>query len=107
MVQDEDMFGEYLGFDYSVALDVHLYHLVIRDIVSWAMAHGYKTLRSSEGGYDPKLHLRFRLDPVDLYVRHGSAIMNFILSKLLRYMVPVSYDPVLRRFPDYDRVWND
>jgi hypothetical protein len=107
MVQDEEMFGEYLGFDYSVALDLHLYHVVIRDIISWAMAHGYKTLRSSEGGYDPKRHLRFRLDPVDLYVRHGSAVMNFILSKLLRYMVPVSYDPVLRRFPDYDRMWND
>jgi hypothetical protein len=107
MVQDEDMFGEYLGFDYSVALDLHLYHVVIRDIISWAMAHGYKTLRSSEGGYDPKRHLRFRLDPVDLYVRHGSAVMNFILARLLRYMVPVSYDPVLRRFPDYDRVWSD
>jgi hypothetical protein len=107
MVQDEDVFGEYLGFDYSVALDLHLYHLVMRDIITWAMAHGYKTLRSSEGGYDPKLHLRFRLDPVDLYVRHGSAVTNFVLSKLLRYMVPVSYDPVLRRFPDYDKVWND
>jgi hypothetical protein len=107
MVQDEDIFGEYLGFDYSIALDLHLYHVVIRDIISWAMAHGYKTLRSGEGGYDPKLHLRFRLDPVDLYVRHGSAVMNFILSKLLPWMVPVSYDPVLRRFPDYDKVWGD
>ena len=37
----------------------------------------------------------------------AGAIMNFILSRLLRYMVPVSYDPVLRRFPDYDRVWSD
>jgi hypothetical protein len=33
--------------------------------------------------------------------------MNFILSKLLPWMVPVSYDPVLRRFPDYDKVWGD
>jgi hypothetical protein len=107
MVQNHEMFGEYLGFDYAVALDLHLYHLVVRDVLGWAMAHGYKTFRSSEGGYDPKRHLRFRLDPVDLYVRHGSAVMNFVLSRLLPYMVPVSYDPVLRRFPDYDRVWSD
>jgi hypothetical protein len=107
MVQDEDMFGEYLGFDYTVALDLHLYHVVIRDVITWAMSHGYKTLRSSEGGYDPKRHLRFQLDPVDLYVRHGSAVMNFILARLLPSMVPVSYDPVLRKFPDYDRVWKD
>jgi predicted N-acyltransferase len=107
MVQNGDMFGEYLGLDYAVALDLHLYHLVIRDVLSWAMTHGYKTFRSSEGGYDPKLHLRFRLDPVDLYARHGSVLMNFVLSRLLPYMVPVSHDPVLRRFPDYDRVWGD
>jgi hypothetical protein len=107
MVNGDDMFGEYLGFDYTVALDLHLYHLVMRDVITWAIAHGYKTLRSSEGGYDPKRHLRFGLDPVDLYVRHGSAMMNFILSRLLPSMVPVSYDPVLRKFPDYDRVWKD
>jgi hypothetical protein len=107
MVNGTDMFGEYLGFDYTVALDLHLYHLVMRDMITWAIAHGYKTVRSSEGGYDPKRHLRFQLDPVDLYVRHGSAVMNFILSRLLPSMVPVSYDPVLRKFPDYDRVWKD
>ncbi len=107
MVNRDEMFGEYLGFDYAVALDLHLYHLVVRDVLGWAMAHGYKTFRSSEGGYDPKLHLRFSLDPVDLYVRHGSAVVNAILSRLLPWMVPVSYDPVLRRFPDYDKVWGD
>jgi hypothetical protein len=107
MLENDDMYGEYLGFDYTVALDLHLYHLVIRDVITWAMAHGYKTLRSSEGGYDPKRHLRFELAPVDLYVRAGSRAVNFMLSKLLPYMVPVSYDPVLRRFPNYDKVWND
>jgi hypothetical protein len=107
MANGDDMFGEYLGFDYAVALDLHLYHLVMRDVITWAIAHGYKTLRSSEGGYDPKRHLRFGLDPVDLYVRHGSAVMNFVLSRLLPSMVPVSYDPVLRQFPDYDKVWKD
>jgi predicted N-acyltransferase len=107
MLENNEMYGEYLGFDYTVALDLHLYHVVIRDVITWAMAHGCKTLRSSEGGYDPKRHLRFDLAPVDLYVRAGSRVMNFMLSKLLPYMVPVSYDPVLRRFPNYDKVWND
>src|SRR6202035_4348871 len=39
MVQDDEIFGEYLGFDYAVALDLHLYHYVFRDVVTWAMAH--------------------------------------------------------------------
>jgi Acetyltransferase (GNAT) domain len=107
MVQNDDIFGEYLGIDYAVAFDLHLYHLVYRDVISWAMAHGYKTFRSGEGGYDAKLHLRFRLDPVDLYVRHASGFMNVVLSRLLRYLVPVSYDPLLRQFPNFDQMWGD
>jgi hypothetical protein len=105
MVQKDEIFGEYLGFDYAVALDLHLYHYVFRDVVSWAMARGYKTFRSSAGNYDPKLHLRFRLDPVDLYVRHASKLTNFVLSKLLRYLTPVPYFPILKRFPNFDDVW--
>jgi hypothetical protein len=105
MVQKDEIFGEYLGFDYAVALDLHLYHYVFRDVVSWAMARGYKTFRSSAGNYDPKLHLRFRLDPVDLYVRHTSKLTNFVLSKLLRYLAPVPYFPILKRFRNFDEVW--
>jgi predicted N-acyltransferase len=106
MVHKDEMFGEYVGFDYAVALDLHLYHYAFRDVVTWAMAHGYKTFRSNGANYDPKLHLRFRLDPVDLYVRHVSKIANFMLSKLLRYLVPVPYDPILARFPNFDEVWD-
>jgi predicted N-acyltransferase len=104
MVQDDEIFGEYLGFDYAVALDLHLYHYVFRDVVTWAMAHGYKTFRSNGASYDPKLHLRFRLDPVDLYVRHTFKPANFVLSRLLPFMVPTRYDPLLRRFPNFHEI---
>ena len=101
MVQADEIFGEYLGFDYTVAHDLHLYHYVIRDVVTWAMAKGYKTLRTNGANYDPKLHLRFRLDPVDLYVLHTSKVANFVLSRLLPFMVPTRYDPILPRFPNF------
>ena len=51
-------FAEYLGLDYACALDLHLYHYAFRDVVSWAMASGYKSFRSPGLNYDPKLHLR-------------------------------------------------
>jgi len=101
MVQDDEIFGEYLGFDYTVALDLHLYHYVFRDVVTWAIARGYKTLRINGANYDPKLHLRFRLDPVDLYVRHTSRAANFMLARLLPFLVPTRYDPILPRFPNF------
>jgi Peptidogalycan biosysnthesis/recognition len=105
MVAGEDIFAEYLGLDYSCALDLHLYHYAFRDVVSWAMANGYKRLHSSGLNYDPKLHLRARLDPLDLYVRHCSPGVNKVLAAVLPALEPTHADPVLRRFPNYDEMW--
>ena len=70
MVHDDTICNEYLGLDYAVALDLHLYFYTFRDIMSWAIANGYKRMFSSGLSYDPKWHLRFQLHPLDLYVRH-------------------------------------
>lgn len=102
MIRGEEMSGEYLGFDYSVALDLHLYHHVVRDVLNWAMVHGYKTFRSGSGNYDPKLHLRFRLDPLDLYVRHTSPIINVAFARLISLLAPTRSDKVLRSFENYN-----
>jgi predicted N-acyltransferase len=76
MVEGTDLYAEYLGLDYTLALKLHLYHYAFRDVVTWAIANGYKSFRSSGLNYDPKLHLRSRLDPIDLYVRHTSPWVN-------------------------------
>lgn len=106
MFEGEDFYPEYVGFDYSVALQVHLYHYVVRDMIAWAIAHDFKWLRSSGLNYDPKLHLRHRLDPVDLYVRHCSPAINAVLKRVLPWMEPTRYDPVLKMFPNYDELWD-
>jgi predicted N-acyltransferase len=101
MVQGDTIYTEYIGLDYSLALDLHLYHYAIRDMISWAISHGYTCLRSSGLNYDPKLHLRHLLDPTDLYVRHSSKIANFILKQFLPLMEPTRYDPILKKFSNY------
>jgi Acetyltransferase (GNAT) domain len=106
MFEGEDFYPEYVGFDYSVALDLHLYHYVVRDMIGWAIAHGFKALRSSGLNYDPKLHFRHRLDPIDLYVRHTSPLINALLKRVLPWIEPTRHDPVLRRFPNYAELWD-
>jgi hypothetical protein len=101
MVHGDTMFAEYLGLDYSVALKLHLYHYVFRDLVRWGMANGYKWFQSSGLNYDPKLHLRHRLKPVDLYVKHTSVIINRIMRMALPWLEPTRYDKTLKKFPDY------
>jgi hypothetical protein len=105
MVQGDSLYAEYVGFDYSVALDLHLYHYVVRDMISWGISKGYKWFRSSGLNYDPKLHMRHRLDPIDLYVRHTSTLPNAIFRLALPWIVPVRYDATLKLFPDYKELW--
>ena len=105
MVQGDSLYAEYVGFDYTVALDLHLYHYVVRDMIGWGISQGYKWFRSSGLNYDPKLHMRHRLDPIDLYVRHTSTLANVIFRLALPWIVPAGYDATLKLFPDYEELW--
>jgi len=105
MVQGDSLYAEYVGFDYAVALDLHLYHYVVRDMINWGIRKGYKWFRSSGLSYDPKLHMRHRLDPIDLYVRHTSILANAIFKLALPWIVPVRYDATLKRFANYKDLW--
>ncbi len=101
MIEGDAIYAEYIGLDYSVALELHLYHYAVRDMISWAIAKGYKWLRSSPLNYDPKLHLRHLLDPVDLYVRHTSALPNALLKGILPLIEPTRFDLTLKKFSNY------
>ncbi len=107
MLEGDALYAEYLGLDYSVALDLHLYHYAVRDTVSWGMENGYKWFRSSGLNYDPKYHLRAMLDPIDLYVRHTSNIANAIIRRVLPLIEPTHGDPTLKKFANYADLWTD
>ena len=98
MEHEGAIYDEYLGLDYSVALDLHLYFYTFRDIMRWALERKLKYYYSSPLNYDPKLHLRFELYPLDLYVMHTSTWINPLFRYALRFVRPTCSDPVLRRF---------
>ena len=101
MIQGETLYGEYLGLDYSIALKLHLYFTVMRDIISWAIANGFKSIVSTSLGYGPKLQMRHVLEPLDLYIRHTSPLMNAVLRRVLPLLEPTRNDETLKSFPNY------
>jgi predicted N-acyltransferase len=107
MVSGETLYDEYLGMDYTIALDLHLYFRTMRDIIQWGMDNGYRWYCSSALGYDPKLQMRCALEPLDLYVAHTSPIFNFFLSRLLPWLEPTRSDKTLKQFPNYDQLWGN
>ena len=98
LVHDDTIYDDYLGLDYRVALDLHLYFYTLRDILSWSLERGLKRYRSSPLNYQPKLHLGCDLYPLDLYVRHTNPVLNKIFRPFLKLLEPTRHDPVLRRF---------
>ena len=104
LVCGETIYDECIGLDYSVALDLHLYFYTLRDIISWALQQGLKYYYSNPLNYEPKLHLDCELVPLDLYVRHTSALLNPIFCRVLKYLGPTRHEPVLQRFPNANQL---
>jgi predicted N-acyltransferase len=105
LVEGDELCAEYIGLEYPVALDLHLYFYSFRDVVSWAIANGFKWYRSSALNYDPKFHLKHSLDPLDLYVRHTSKFINPIFRRLLPLLEPTRNDKTLPKFSNYADLW--
>ena len=91
----------YIGLDYEIALDAHLYFISLRDIFSWAMENQIERYYSSPLNYVPKLHLKLELAPLDLYIRHVSPVINFFFRHLIPILEPTRYDPILPKFPNF------
>jgi predicted N-acyltransferase len=105
MVIGDELHDEYVGMDYSIALDLHLYFMTFRDVLDWAMRNGYQWYYSTAMGYDPKLRLKCELHPYDLYVTHTARPINFILRRVLPYLEPTRNDQTIQKFPNYAEVW--
>lgn len=95
----------YIGLDYKVALEHHLYFVTFRDIVTWAIENKYHTYYSAPLNYEPKYHLRHDLVPLDLYVRTSWNWINPLFRAVVPYLEPTRYDPMIRKFANAHELW--
>jgi hypothetical protein len=95
----------YIGLEYAVALEYHLYFVTWRDTIIWALKNGIHTYHSAPLNYDPKYHFRMELEPLDLYVRAPNRLFNAIFKRLLPLLEPTRYDPVIRKFANASELW--
>jgi hypothetical protein len=93
-----------VGLDYAVALDLHMYFVTWRDVIQWCLLNGIKTYHTGPLNYDPKLHLKLRLVPQDLYARHNSPLINPIFKLAIKYLEPTRHDKTLWQFPNADEM---
>ena len=104
LVHDGAVHDEYLGLDYRVALDLHLYFVTFRDILTWALAQGLTAYHSTPLNYGPKRHLGFALTPLDLYFALPWPALNRLARPLLQRMSPTGAEPTLTEFSNADEM---
>lgn len=97
-IHDGAIWDEYLGLDYTLAFDLHLYFVTFRDLIDWACQQGLKRYYTTALSYDPKLHLRCDLAPIDLYVRHTNPLLNVLFRPFLKLLQPTRSDPAIAKF---------
>jgi len=100
LLHDGVLYDMDIGLDYSVALDLHLYFVTWRDVFGWAIRHEVRTYYTAPLNYDPKLHLRLELAPLDLYVSHTSRFINPAFRVAMNFLQPVRHHAILRQFPN-------
>ncbi len=105
MVHGDTLYDLYLGMEYPLALELHLYFYTFRDVLSWAMGQKLEWYCSTPLGYDPKLRLGCDLAPLDLYVRHRWGVANFFMKRILPWLEPTRNDKTLREFSNYHELW--
>jgi hypothetical protein len=105
LVHDGVLKDNYIGLDYSLALEYHLYFVTWRDTVTWAVQNSCHTYHSAPLNYDPKFHFRMHLEPLDLYVRATHPILNACFRPLLPVLEPTRYDKPIQKFENAADLW--
>jgi hypothetical protein len=95
----------YIGLDYAVALDYHLYFVTWRDTIIWALKNGIHTYHCAPLNYDPKYHFRMDLEPLDLYVLSAHTWLNPIFRRVLPFLEPTRYDRTIQKFANAGELW--
>ena len=86
----------YLGFDYSIAYQYHLYFVRFRDLMNWCIENKIKKYEMGATGYEPKRRLGFNLIPLYIYAKHRSRFLNPVFKVLCRVLQPTNFQPVFK-----------
>lgn len=87
---------EYVGMDYSVAYDYHLYFVTFRDVITWCIENNIKKYESGALTYEPKKRLGLRFIPLYTYVKHANRFINPAFKAVSPLLGPERHDAVLK-----------
>jgi len=98
LVSDTLLMDYYVGLDYAVARQYHLYFVKFRDVMNWCMVRGIKKYDMGYTSYGPKRRLGFDLVPLYLYVKLRYRLLRPLFKLLPVFFKFENFDPELKRW---------
>ena len=98
LVSDTLLIDYFIGLDYAVAHEYHLYFVKFRDVMDWCFAHGIKKYEMGVSIYEPKRRLGFDFVPRDLYVKVRYRWLNPLFRGICALLRFDNFDPELKQW---------
>jgi hypothetical protein len=95
-VSAERMIDYYLGFDYALAYDLHLYFTRFRDLMKWCIEKKIPIYEMGNTGYEAKRRLGFGFIRLFVYAKHLNKFMNPFFHLLCRCLRPENFDKTFK-----------
>ena len=97
LVSKDVLIDYYVGLDYSVAHEYHLYFLKFRDVLNWCITNKIKRYEMGITGYEPKRRLGFEFVPLYIYVKLRNRIFRPVFNLVCGLLKFEHFDPSLRK----------
>ena len=97
-VSDNLLIDCFLGLDYAVAYEHHLYFVKFKDVMNWCFTHGIKKYEMGVSGYEPKRRLGFDFVPLYLYIKIRYRWLRPFLKGLCVLLKFENFDPELKKW---------
>jgi len=95
-VSAERMIDYYLGFDYALAYDLHLYFTRFRDLMKWCIQQKIPVYEMGNTGYEAKRRLGFGYIRLFVYAKHRNKFINPFFHLLCRCVRPENFDETFK-----------
>ena len=98
LVSDTLLMDYFLGLDYAVAYQYHLYFVKFHDVMDWCITHGIKKYEMGISGYEPKRRLGFDFVPLYLYVKIRYRWLRPFFRGICVFLRFENFDPELKQW---------
>ncbi|MDO8662855.1 MAG: GNAT family N-acetyltransferase [Candidatus Omnitrophota bacterium] len=98
LIKDGVFIDKFIGFDYAVAHQYHLYYTTFCQNMDWCIKNEMRVYQPGFSDYHPKIRLGAQLIPLDIYAKAFNPLLNALIRLIKPLIEPKNLDPVPKDF---------